>query len=144
MAICEIRLSSNNVLEKMVSVNVIVPEKKTGPFPVLYLLHGLSDDHTAWARNTRIEQYFGDLPLIIVMPNGERGWYTDSVSNPYAAFGTSIVKDLISFVDGTFRTIPTRAGRATAGLSMGGYGAAKLALKHPDLFCAGVSLSGAL
>lgn len=142
MAVCEFHLSQNNVLEKMVSFTAIVPESKTGPFPVFYLLHGLSDDHTAWTRLSNIEAYVRDLPLIVVMPNGERGFYTDAMNKPLAAFETNLVKDIVGFVDSTFQTIPTREGRVIAGLSMGGYGAIKLAVKHPEMFCAAVSHSG--
>jgi putative tributyrin esterase len=144
MAVSEIHLTQNNALQKMTSFTVILPEGKSGPFPVFYLLHGLSDDHTAWQRWSSIERYVRDLPLIVVMPNGERGWYTDAVADPKAAFETLIVRDVVGFVDRTFQTIPTREGRVIAGLSMGGYGALKLALKHPDLFCAAVSHSGAV
>lgn len=144
MAICELHLSQSNVLEKMVSLTVLVPEGRPGPFPVLYLLHGLSDDHTAWTRRTALERYVGDLPLIVVMPNGERGFYTDAKDRPKAAYETNLVRDIVGFVDRTFQTVPAREGRMTAGLSMGGYGAVKLALKYPDLFCAGVSHSGAV
>lgn len=144
MAVSEIHFNQGNALQKMTSATVILPEGKTGPFPVLYLLHGLSDDHTGWARRTSIERYVQDLPLIVVMPNGERGFYTDAVDVPLSAFETNLVRDIIGFVDATFQTIPTRQGRVIAGLSMGGYGAVKLALKHPDTFCAAVSHSGAL
>ena len=144
MAICEFHLNQNNVLEKMTSFVAIVPDQKPGPFPVLYLLHGLSDDHTAWTRLSNIERYVRDLPLIVVMPNAERSFYTDAKERPKAAFETYIVQDLIGFVDQTFRTVPTREGRVVAGLSMGGYGAMKFALKHPDKFCAAVSHSGAV
>jgi len=144
MAVCEFHLDQNNVLEKMISFTAIVPEGKTGPFPVFYLLHGLSDDHTGWTRRTSIERYVAGLPLIVVMPNGERGFYTNAKDRPKAAFETNIVQDIVGFVDRTFQTIPTREGRVVAGLSMGGYGAVKLALKYPDLFCAGVSHSGAV
>lgn len=144
MAVCEIHFNQGNALQKMVSATVILPEGKTGPFPVFYLLHGLSDDHTGWVRRTSIERYVQDLPLIVVMPNGERSFYSDSVSNPKAAFETFLIKDLIGFVDNTFQTIKAREGRVIAGLSMGGYGAVKLALKHPDLFAAAVSHSGAV
>jgi len=144
MPICEFHLNQNTVLEKMTSFTAIVPDNKPGPFPVLYLLHGLSDDHTAWTRRTSLERYVDGLPLIVVMPNGERSFYTDAQANPKAAFETYIVQDLVGFVDRTFRTVSTREGRVIAGLSMGGYGAVKLALKHPDLFCAAVSHSGAV
>ncbi len=144
MAVCEIHLTAQHALQKMTAFMAILPEKQQGPFPVLYLLHGLSDDHTAWTRRTSIERYVHDTPLIVIMPNGERGWYTDAKNNPNAAFETFITRDLIDFVDQTFNTVAERTGRAIAGLSMGGYGAFKLALKHPDLFCAAVSFSGAL
>jgi putative tributyrin esterase len=144
MAVCEFHLNQNNALGKMAAFTAIVPDDKPGPFPVLYLLHGLSDDHTAWTRRSGIENHVMGLPLIVVMPNGERGFYTDARDNPRAAFETNIVQDIIGFVDRTFRTVPAREGRALAGLSMGGYGAFKLALKHAGLFCAAVSHSGAL
>ena len=144
MAICEFHLNQNTVLEKMTAFTAIVPDNEPGPFPVLYLLHGLSDDHTAWSRRTSLERYVQDLPLIVVMPNGERGFYTDAKNKPRSAFETNLVKDIVGFVDRTFQTIPTREGRVAAGLSMGGYGALKLALKYPGLFCAAVSHSGAV
>ena len=144
MPICEFHLNQNTVLGKMTSFTAIVPDDKPGPFPVLYLLHGLSDDHTAWTRRTSLERYVDGLPLIVVLPNGERSFYTDSQSNPKAAFETYLVRDLVGFVDRTFRTLPTREGRVLAGLSMGGYGAVKLALKYSGTFCAAVSHSGAV
>lgn len=144
MALIEIRFRAGNALGKMTSALIIHPEGKPGPFPVFYLLHGLSDDHTAWVRWTGIERYVDPLPLIVVMPNGERGFYTDAQDNASAAFETAITRDLIGFMDGAFKTVASREGRVIGGLSMGGYGAVKLALKHPDLFCAAVSHSGAL
>ena len=111
---------------------------------MFYLLHGLSDNHTAWMRRTSIERYVEGLPLIVVMPDGGRGWYADSVTEPAGAFATFIVRDLIGCVDRTFRTAATRAGRVIGGCPMGGYGAMKLALKYPEMFCAAASHSGAL
>src|ERR1044071_6734116 len=99
----------------------------TGPFATFYLLHGLSDDHTIWLRRTSIERYVSSLPLIVVMPDGERGFYTDAQEG--FAFESAITKDLISFIDRTFPTKADRSGRAIGGLSMGGDGAVKLALK---------------
>ena len=144
MAVCEFHLNQNNTLQKLTSLTAIVPDEGPGPFPVFYLLHGLSDDHTAWLRWSNIDAYVRGLPLIVVMPNGERGFYTDAVDRPRLAFETNLVRDIVGFVDRTFQTIPTREGRVIAGLSMGGYGAVKLALKYPDLFCAAVSHSGAV
>ena len=145
MAICEIHLGNQNALRKMTSCMVILPENAgPGPFPVWYLLHGLSDDHTAWTRRTNLERYLGNLPMIVVMPDGGRGFYTDSATEPAGAFETFILRDLVGFVDRTFQTRTDRAGRVISGLSMGGFGAIKLALKHPEMFCAAASHSGAL
>ena len=145
MAICEIHLGNQNVLRKMTSAVVILPENAgPGPFPVWYLLHGLSDDHTAWTRRTNLERHVEGLPLIVVMPDGGRGFYTDSATEPADAFETFLMHDLIGFVDRNFQTRADRSGRVVAGLSMGGYGAIKLALKFPETFCAAASHSGAL
>ena len=144
MALFDISLRGGGAIGRMSQFQAIVPEGKTGPFPVLYLLHGLSDDHTAWPRRTSIERYVDDLPLIVVCPNAHRSWYTNAAGKPSEDFETYIVRDLVDFVDATFPTVKNRSGRATAGLSMGGYGALKLALKHPDMFCAAHSFSGAV
>lgn len=145
MALCHINLSYNKSLGRMSSCTAITPEGHgPGPFPVFYLLHGLSDDHTAWTRRTSLERYVAPWPLIVVMPNGERGWYTDAPDQVNAAYESSLIQDLIGWIDGTFQTIASREGRVIGGLSMGGYGAFKLALKYPHLFRAAVSHSGAI
>jgi len=134
----------SHALAKACSMNVLVPEGSVGtpPFPVCYLLHGLSDDHTSWARRTSIERHVAGLPLIVVMPDGGRGFYCDAVDGP--AYERYLLEDVIGFVDHTFHTMPERQGRVIGGLSMGGYGAIKLALKYPQLFCSAVSHSAAL
>jgi len=144
MAFCTIDMNSTASLGKMTSFNAIVPEGKPGPFPVLYLLHGYSDNHTAWTRRTSIERYVQDLPLIVVMPDGDHSFYCDAQNRPAWRFETFIADELVKFVDSAFNTIRAPEGRAVAGLSMGGYGAIKLALKFPDTYCAGISFSGAL
>lgn len=122
------------------AANILMPQRG-GPFATLYLLHGLSDDYTIWQRRTRLESYVDalDLPLMVVMPDGGRGFYTDAVEG--FAYESSIVNDLVPLIDNTFRTT---GKRSIGGLSMGGYGAVKLALKHPHLFVAAHSHSGAL
>ena len=145
MASCELHLGNQNALRKATSCMVILPENAgPGPFPVWYLLHGLSDNHTTWTRRTSLERYLENLPVIVVMPDGGRGFYTDSATEPAGAFETFILRDLREFIERTFQTRTDRAGRVISGLSMGGFGAIKLALKHPDLFCAAASHSGAL
>lgn len=114
---------------------MILPPGK-GPFPVLYLLHGLSDDYTTWQRRTSIERYVEGKNLIVVMPDGGRSFYCNDGRPDGPAYEDHIVRDVVGFVDASFRTIPGRHGRAIAGLSMGGYGAMMLAMKHAEMFSA--------
>ena len=133
-------------LERDMRYRVLLPQhyESGGRFPVLYLLHGLYGDYLNWDTRTNLENYARDMRLLIVMPDADNSWYTDSATVPQDKFEDYIAKDLISEVDEKYRTIRVRHGRAIAGLSMGGYGAAKLALKYPELFAFAGSLSGAL
>jgi putative tributyrin esterase len=82
--------------------------------------------------------------MIVVMPEGNNGWYTDSARAESERYESHILKELIPDVQKRYRTIEARYGRAVAGLSMGGYGALKLGLKFPDMFVFAGSISGAL
>lgn len=113
-------------------------------YPVLYLLHGLTGHYVDWESRTHLDDYVAGLPLIVAMPEGDDSWYTNSATNPQEKWEDYIVKDFIPYVDSHFRTIQTRHARAIAGLSMGGYGAMKLALKYPGMFVFAGSMSGAL
>jgi len=142
MAFLDIHFWGNSI-QKQSSMYVILPDGD-GPFPVLYLLHGLSDDHTIWHRRTSIERYAEGRPLIIVMPDGHRSFYCNDPRPGGLAYEDHMVKDVVGFMDRAFRTIRHRRGRAIAGLSMGGYGAMMLSLRHVDLFSVACSHSGAL
>jgi S-formylglutathione hydrolase FrmB len=142
MSFIEMRFKGNS-LEKQVCMNVLVPEQP-GPFPVLYLLHGLSDDHTIWMRRTSIERHAAGMPLIIVMPDGGRSWYCNDLRPGGLRYEDHIVRDVAGVVDATFSTIPRRSSRAIAGLSMGGYGATMLAMRHPDVFSVAAGHSGVM
>lgn len=124
------------------AMNVLLPEGR-GPFPVLYLLHGLSDNYSSWQRRTSIERYAAKHRLIVVMPNGYRSWYVNDARPAGRAYEDHILKDTVGYIDRLFPTIRARRGRAVAGLSMGGYGAAMLALKNPNMFSVSVGHSGA-
>lgn len=131
-------------LGKHTAMHVILPPGK-GPFPVLYLLHGLSDDYTIWQRRTSIERYVEGKNLMVVMPDGGRSFYCNDCRPGGLAYEDHIVRDVVGFVDETFRTIADRRGRTIAGLSMGGYGALMLGLKHAEMFsvvCAHSSVTG--
>ena len=129
------------------AVNVLLPvdyETSTRRYPVLYLLHGFGDDQTTWSMRTNLSGYAARYPFIIVMPDGSKSFYLNSAADPKARFEDFIMKDLIGYVDSHYRTIPLRRGRALAGLSMGGFGAAYLGLKHYGRFTALASFSGAI
>lgn len=117
-------------------------------YPVLYLLHGAVDDYTSWTRETDVEAFTTDTPLIVVMPDaGRGGFYTDWYNNGLAGqprWESYHIGELIPWIDGRYRTVAARDGRAIAGLSMGGFGAFTYASRHPDLFVAAASFSGAV
>ncbi len=142
MALCDVHFFAES-LDKQTAMNVILPEGD-GPFPVLYLLHGLSDDYTIWLRRTSIERHVKDMPLIIVMPDGHRSWYCNDPRPEGLAYEDHIVRDVVGFVERTFPAAAGRGPRAIAGLSMGGYGAMMLAMRHPETFSVACSHSGAL
>ncbi len=128
-------------------VNVLLPvdyDKSTARYPVLYLLHGYSDDHTAWSLMTNLSGYAARHKVIVIMPDGGLSFYVNAAGDPKAKFEDFIAKDLVAFADSNLRTIPLPRARAIAGLSMGGYGAAFLGLKHRNRFSAIGAFSGAL
>jgi S-formylglutathione hydrolase FrmB len=127
--------------------NVILPAdydaSRTTRYPVLYLLHGLDGHYSDWVSRTNLADYASEYSLIIVMPEGNDGWYTDSATVATDKYESYILKELLPDVDERYRTIQARYGRAIAGLSMGGYGAIKFGLKAPQTFVFAASLSGA-
>jgi putative tributyrin esterase len=141
MAICEFHWGSS-VIGKQTTTRVILPERGKGPFAVFYLLHGLSDDHTIWSRRTRIEEYVANLPLIVVMPDGDRGFYTDHEQGP--AYAKHFGEELPGVIERNFPAKAARSARCIGGLSMGGYGALRVGLGYPDRFCSANSHSGAM
>ena len=118
-------------------------------FPVLYLLHGASGEHTSWVANTPLAKLLENesktRDVIVVCPNGRGcGWYVDSPHKRNSNVETHLVKELIPHIDSNFRTEARRGARGIAGYSMGGHGALTLAAKHPELFASASSLSGIL
>lgn len=113
-------------------------------FPVIYLLHGLTGHYNNWSEKTKLAEYLAAYNFIIVTPEGNDGWYTDSATVPNDKYESYIVQELIPEIDKNFRTIADREHRMMAGLSMGGYGSLKFGLKYPEKFIIVGSFSGAL
>ncbi len=127
--------------------NVILPTdydtSRTTRYPVLYLLHGLTGHYSDWVRRSNIADYASEYRLIVVTPEGNDSWYTDSAMIPTDKYESYILQELIPDVQQRYRTIEARYGRSIAGLSMGGYGAIKFGLKSPGTFVFAASMSGA-
>ena len=147
-AVKTVEFEAKSVGRKM-KYNVILPanyEANEDRHPVLYLLHGYSGNYRGWAR-MKVPEYARQYDLIVVMPDAGNSWYAnwaETEGDAKDAWEDYMVKDLVGHVDATYRTVAAREGRAINGLSMGGYGALMLGLKHPDLFCSIGSHSGAV
>jgi putative tributyrin esterase len=145
------RLDTVQLQSKLINVTlpyyVILPTdyqvSRTTRYPVLYLLHGLSGHSKDWITRTNVADYVARYRMIVVTPEGNDGWYVDSAGVPTDKYETYILQELIPDVQKRYRTIEARYGRAIAGLSMGGYGAFKFALKYPGQFAFAASMSGA-
>lgn len=141
---------ASKLVGKTLPYNVVLPVDYDKPaargkyYPVLYLLHGLFGHYDNWITHTKLSDYAVKYSMIIVTPEGGDAWYTDSGTEPAAKYETYVIEELIPDVQRRYRTIETREGRGIAGLSMGGYGALKFGVKHPEMFVFVGSLSGAL
>ncbi|WP_067503092.1 alpha/beta hydrolase family protein [Actinoplanes sp. TFC3] len=132
----------SEALELGTAMTVVLPNPSPQPPPVLYLLHGLTDDHTAWTRYTSIERYAADKGLAVVMPQVHRSFYADERYG--LKFWTFLSEELPATVQAFFNVSTRREDTFVAGLSMGAYGAFKWALRQPERFAAAAGLSGAL
>jgi S-formylglutathione hydrolase FrmB len=138
MALSETRYFSPP-LEKMSGLIAIVPDQGDGPFPTVYQLHGLSDDYTVWQRRTRIEQLADKHRVMVVLLDGARSYYINSLLGRYEDH----VVDAIRVVERLYPAARDARLRGIGGLSMGGYGAMKIGLKYPGLYASVAAHSGA-
>lgn len=130
-------------MQREIAALVVVPEAAARQsVPVLYLLHGYAGSHTAWQSITDLRPLSETYGMIVVCPDGENSWYWDSPVNSASQFETFVSQELPAWVDAHYQTIPSREGRAVAGLSMGGHGALWVATRHKDRFGAAGSMSG--
>jgi S-formylglutathione hydrolase FrmB len=137
----------SELIGKVLPYETLLPRdyfKSNKRYPVLYLLHGLFGHHDDWITRTNLAEYAAGYDLIIVTPEGNDSWYIDSATVASDKYESYILRELIPDVDARYRTIKDRRARGVAGLSMGGYGALKYGLKHPDYFAFAGSMSGAL
>lgn len=140
------------VMKKAYKAAVVLPASyanSKASYPVLYLLHGGSGHFRDWLTQTPDKMLVRNLAdqfnIIIVMPEGETfGWYMDSPFDQNNKFETYITKEVIQKIDNTYRTVRSNKGRVITGLSMGGHGAMYLSSRHPELFGAAGTMSGAM
>ena len=150
MALIELKFYSQ-MLGMQTEAYIIIPQKFTSgeigiegksdskEYKCLYLLHGLSDDHSIWLRRTSIERYAAEYGICVVMPCGARSFYTDmKYGMKYFSY---ITEELPCVVSEFLKVSNKREDTYIAGISMGGYGALKAALKKPEVFCACGGLS---
>jgi putative tributyrin esterase len=136
--------------QKTLKNAVVLPQNYADkPLPVLYLLHGFSDNFDGWLRfppdKQTVQKMADKYQLIIVCPDGGYGsWYLDSPLKKDSQYETFLTAELIPFVDKNYKTLSNRESRLISGLSMGGHGALYLAARHPDLFVAAGSIAGAV
>lgn len=125
------------------------PNAAAAPYPVIYLLHGAGGDENEWRTKGGAKETLDGLiarglmrPAVVVMPTtGGASWWTDGAAEKA---GTAVMSDLLPYVEKTYRVLHERSGRSIAGLSMGGYGALNLSLRHPASFCAAGVISPAI
>jgi enterochelin esterase-like enzyme len=143
----------SKILKIAVNYAVYLPpdyEKSSRSYPVVYLLHGFSDNETAWIQFGEVQQTLDraianrDIPpMIIVMPDGKVSWYINDY-NGKNRYEDMIFEEFIPFIDKTYRTRATKEYRAVSGLSMGGYGSLIWSLHHPEMFSACAAFSAGI
>jgi S-formylglutathione hydrolase FrmB len=151
--VIEGRDMSSQIMGKPVNYAIYLPpdyESSQRRYPVVYLLHGLSDNASGWVQFGEV-QLAADRaiasreipPMIIVMPDGGISWYINNVDGT-VLWEDMFIQEFIPYIDKTYRTRPTKEYRGISGLSMGGYGSLIHSLKHPELFTACAAFSAAV
>lgn len=138
------------ILKRDVKYTIYLPadyESSERSYPVVYLLHGYTDDNTGWLQFGEINRYADKAiedgiipPMIIVMPNGDSSWYINSY-NGKEDYEDFFIKEFIPSIEKTYRIKSQKRYRGIAGLSMGGYGTLFYSIKYPDMFAAAAPLS---
>jgi len=140
----------SKILSKEVRYSIYLPEDyetSHRSYPVLFLLHGYTDDETAWIQFGEVQKTADKLisqgeipPMIIVMPDAGKTWYVNDYKGQIL-YEDMFIKEFIPYVENIYRIRKSKEFRAVGGLSMGGFGALYYAMKHPDLFSSCIALS---
>jgi putative tributyrin esterase len=132
----------SQTLWREVTYTALLPDETlvgSGPYPVVYQLHGGNQNHTAWLHASKLLHYAHDLPLIVILPDGAQSRWANG-GPPFTAYEDFLIEELSQHVRHTF---PATSGKwAIGGNSMGGFGAVRLGLKYPQRFCSIWSHSG--
>jgi S-formylglutathione hydrolase FrmB len=144
---------NSNILHKGVKYTIYLPfdyETSNRYYPVLYLLHGYTDNDMAWIQFGEANMIADEAiagreipPMIIVMPDGGVSWYINNY-NDSVRYEDFFFKEFIPYIESHYRIRTERRYRGIAGLSMGGYGTLVYALKHPDMFAACAAFSAGI
>ena len=144
---------SSKILNQDIKYSVYLPPSyndSSKTFPVLYLLHGYTDDETTWLKSGRVDESInegiknGDMQeMIIVMPDGGLNWFVNAPQGNYN-YEDMFIQEFIPWIDKNYHTKVDRKARYIGGLSMGGYGALRYAMRYSDLFSCCVAYSSAL
>ncbi|MCD7976951.1 MAG: esterase family protein [Tannerellaceae bacterium] len=129
-------------MNRNIDTQIVTPDKE-GSFPVIYLLHGYSGNYKTWLGiKPNLPELADQYGVIFVMPDGKNSWYWDSPKDPAYRYETFLSKELVTYVDTHYPTIPDRSKRAITGLSMGGHGGLWTSIRNKPVFGAGGSTSG--
>jgi len=152
----EVKLSlqfNSEILDTVVHYSIYLPpsyDKSDKEFPVLYLLHGFTDDETIWYKNGWVDQAEDQglnsgkvKEMIIVMPDAGLKWYLNQPSGDFN-YEDMFIKELIPFIEKTYKVKAEKKYRSIAGLSMGGFGALGYSMRHPEIFATCVAYSAGL
>ncbi len=135
----------SHIMDSEINVTVVLPEsyaKEPGKkYPVLYLLHGAFANNNGFPSFPSVKQAVDNYKFIAVSPDAKFSWYIDSPINPKSQYETFCAKELVQWVDSSYRTIQHRKSRGLCGFSMGGHGALYLGTRHKDIFGTGIGLS---
>jgi enterochelin esterase-like enzyme len=151
--VIEERTIKSSILNKAVRYTIYLPadyDHSERTYPVVYLLHGFTDDNTGWLQFGEINRFADKAiadgtipPMIIVMPNGDSSFYINSYDGK-EKYEDFFIKEFMPAIEKTYRIKAEKKFRGVAGLSMGGYGSLIYSLKYPELFAAAAPLSAAV